>query len=77
MLLTMDDVRAHHIAEAQRYLVIGTNWTQAAEAEARRTDGRPNGVRRASLQDAARAAVAIADLHTKLATACTPLAHAA
>ncbi|USQ97282.1 hypothetical protein [Caulobacter sp. RL271] len=69
---TLDDVRAYHLAEAERYLAIGANWRQSAEREATRADGRANGVRREDFEACPRVAVAIASEHAEMAGLCFP-----
>ena len=74
---TLEDVRAHHIAEAQRYLAIGANWRRSAEAERARRDAPANAVRVDRFARAAALATEIAGEHVDLADACGPQRQAA
>lgn len=68
---TLEDVRAYHLTEAERYLAIGATWSRAAEAVPTRNDGEANAVRRDRMADAGKLAVAIAREHADLAEACS------
>lgn len=77
MQLDFTHLRQHHLTEADRYLAIARNWTASAEAEARRTDGRANGVRRDDFEACARSALVIAEQHQVFAQLADGAARAA
>lgn len=67
MQLDLEDLRQHHLTEADRYLAIARNWTASAEKETTRADGRANGVRRDDFEACARSAMVFAEQHRTFA----------